>query len=91
MMVQMASSNTMLQVLTDDDKRGRVMAFYAMAFMGMAPFGSLLAGGLAGLAGVPSALLTGGILCIIGALVFSKGILAKKDVPSHEDKEITPK
>jgi MFS family permease len=91
MMVQMASSNTMLQVLTDDDKRGRVMAFYAMAFMGMAPFGSLLAGGLAGLAGVPSALLTGGILCIIGALVFSKGILAKKDVPSHEEKEITPK
>jgi Bacterial protein of unknown function (DUF894). len=90
MMVQMASSNTMLQVLTDDDKRGRVMAFYAMAFMGMAPFGSLLAGGLAGLAGVPSALLTGGILCIIGALVFSKGILAKKDVPPHEEKEITP-
>ena len=45
MMVQMASSNTLLQVLVDDDKRGRIMAFLSMAFMGMVLFGSLLAGG----------------------------------------------
>jgi MFS family permease len=54
MMVQMASSNTLLQVLVEDDKRGRIMAFYAMAFMGMVPFGSLLAGSLAGLIGAPN-------------------------------------
>jgi MFS family permease len=47
MMLQMASSNTILQTVVDDDKRGRVMSFYTMAFMGTAPFGSLLAGGLA--------------------------------------------
>jgi len=75
MMIQMASSNTMLQVLVDDDKRGRVMAFYVMAFMGMAPFGSLLAGSLAGLIGAPNTILTGGVLCIIGAMVFSKSIM----------------
>ena len=71
MMVQMASSNTMLQVLVDDDKRGRVMAFYVMAFMGMAPFGSLLAGMLAGLIGAPHTLLIGGVLCVAGAAAFS--------------------
>ena len=47
MMVQMASSNTILQTIVDEDKRGRVMSFYTMAFLGMAPLGSLLAGGLA--------------------------------------------
>ena len=46
MMTQMASSNTILQTIVDDDKRGRVMSFYAMAFLGAAPLGSLLAGGL---------------------------------------------
>ncbi len=45
MMTQMASSNTILQTIVQDDKRGRVMSFYSMAFLGMAPFGSLLAGG----------------------------------------------
>jgi len=44
MMVQMTSSNTILQTIVEEDKRGRVMSFYAMAFMGMVPFGSLLAG-----------------------------------------------
>lgn len=90
MMVQMASSNTMLQVLVDDDKRGRVMALYAMAFMGMAPFGSLLAGGLAGLVGAPHTLLVGGILCILGAFIFSKNILSAKDVVRSPEKKISP-
>src|SRR5438034_20242 len=48
MMVGMASSNTLLQVMVPDHLRGRVMAVYSMMFMGMAPFGALLAGGLAG-------------------------------------------
>ena len=47
-MQQMAPSNTILQTIVDDEKRGRVMAFYSMAFLGMAPFGSLLAGNLGG-------------------------------------------
>jgi MFS family permease len=89
MMVQMASSNTLIQVLVDDDKRGRVMALYAMAFMGMAPFGSLIAGSLAGLIGAPHTVLTGGIFCIIGAFVFSKDILSAKDMERPKEKNLT--
>lgn len=47
MMLQSAASNTILQTITDDDKRGRVMSFYTMAVMGTAPFGSLLSGAMA--------------------------------------------
>ena len=72
MMLQMASSNTILQTIADDDKRGRVMSFYTMAFMGIAPFGSILAGSLASLIGVTYTLLGGGIICIAGALVFAR-------------------
>jgi MFS family permease len=71
MMLQMASSNTILQTITDDDKRGRVMSFYTMAFMGTAPFGSILAGGLAKMIGVSNTILIGGISCIAGAAVFA--------------------
>ena len=46
-MMETAASNTILQTIVDDDKRGRVMSFYAMAFLGVAPLGSLLAGSLA--------------------------------------------
>jgi MFS family permease len=90
MIVQMASSNTSLQILVDDDKRGRIMALYAMAFMGMSPFGSLLAGSLAGLIGAPNTLLTGGILCIAGAFLFSKNILSAKDILRPPEKELSP-
>jgi MFS family permease len=72
MMLEMASSNTVLQTIVDDDKRGRVMSFYAMAFMGTAPFGSILAGGLANVIGTPNTILAGGIICIIGALIFAR-------------------
>ena len=71
MMLQMASSNTILQTIADDDKRGRVMSFYTMAFMGTAPLGSLLAGWTAKVFGAPNTLLTGGILCIFGGLIFA--------------------
>ena len=47
MMAQMAASNTIIQTIVDDDKRGRIMSFYVMAFIGTAPFGSLMAGTLA--------------------------------------------
>jgi len=49
-----------------------VMSFYTMAFMGTAPFGSLLAGSLAKIAGVPNTILIGGISCILGALLFTR-------------------
>lgn len=71
MMLQMASSNSIVQTVVDDDKRGRVMSFYMMAFAGTSPFGSLLAGSLASVIGVPYTLLLGGSFVIVGALLFS--------------------
>lgn len=72
MMLQTAASNTILQTITDDDKRGRVMSFYSMSIMGTAPFSSLMAGWLAKVIGTPGTILTGGIATIIGALIFLK-------------------
>jgi len=80
MMVQMASSNTIIQTIVDDDKRGRVMSFYTMAFLGMAPIGSLLAGSLASKIGTPSTILISGIVCILGAIIFMKELPAIRRV-----------
>ncbi len=71
MMVQMASSNIILQTIVEEDKRGRVMSFYTMAFMGLSPFGSLFSGGLAVKIGADNTLLWGGFFCIIAAIVFA--------------------
>jgi MFS family permease len=71
MMVFLASSNTILQTIVEDDKRGRLMSFYAMSFMGVAPFGSLLAGGLAGRIGAQNTVLAGGLICVAGGLWFA--------------------
>jgi MFS family permease len=70
-MVQMASSNTVIQTIVDDEKRGRVMSFYMMAFLGTAPFGSLLAGFLSTHIGAPRTLIVGGVCCVAGALWFA--------------------
>jgi len=72
MMVHMASSNTILQTIVDDDKRGRVMSLYAMAFMGMAPLGSLVGGSLAGWIGAPLTLILVGTSCMVGSFLFRK-------------------
>jgi MFS family permease len=80
MMVQFASSNTILQTIVDDDKRGRVMSFFAMAWMGTAPLGSLLAGGLAGLIGVPNTLLIGGCACIVGTFFYMRQLPLLKTI-----------
>ena len=72
MMSEMASSNTLIQSLIPDAMRGRVMSLYAMMFMGMAPVGALLAGGLASRIGAPATIAGGGILCLAGALVFAR-------------------
>jgi MFS family permease len=74
MMMQMASTNTLLQTLVDDDKRGRVMSLYVMAFMGTAPFGSIMAGSLASTIGAPYTVLSSGIICLIGAILFYKNL-----------------
>jgi MFS family permease len=80
-MVQMAASNTVLQTIVDEDKRGRVMSFYTMAFMGTAPFGSLLAGSVADRLGAPQTLLFGGLGCVAGALWFARALPAlRRDV-----------
>ena len=71
MMQQMAASNTIIQTIVDDDKRGRVMSFYAMAFVGMAPFGSLLAGVLARAIGAPLTVMLSGVCCVAGAAWFA--------------------
>jgi MFS family permease len=80
MMQQMASSNTIVQTIVEDEKRGRVMSFYAMAFMGMAPFGSLLAGALAARVGAPATLAAGGAMVIAGSIWFARKLPAIRQV-----------
>lgn len=70
MLLQIAASNTLLQTITEDDKRGRVMSFFTMAFMGMSPFGNLVAGAMADKIGAPNTVLISGVICIIGAIIF---------------------
>jgi MFS family permease len=70
MMVEIAASNTLVQTLVAEDKRGRVMSFYTMAFLGMAPLGSLLTGVLAAWLGLPIAFLINGLFCLAGAALF---------------------
>ena len=69
MMVQMASSNTLIQAMVPDELRGRVMAFYTFMFLGMAPFGAFQAGWVAHQAGAPVAAAVGGAVCAISSLV----------------------
>ncbi len=71
MMVQMASSNTLIQAMVPDVLRGRTMAVYSMMFMGMAPLGSLLAGGAADRIGAPRTVAIGGAVAIVGAIAFA--------------------
>ena len=80
MMIQMAASNTILQTIVQDDKRGRVMSFYSMAFLGMAPFGSLLAGALANRVGAPRTVVTCGGICIVAAGWFVSHLSEMRDL-----------
>jgi len=74
MMVHMASTNTIVQTIVDQDKRGRVMSLYALAFLGTTPVGSLLAGTLAGRIGAPWTVAIGGGLCLAGAALFARAL-----------------
>ncbi len=80
LMQQMAASNTILQTIIHDAKRGRVMAFYTLAVVGVAPFGSLLAGVLAARFGAPSTLVLSGTICLLGSLWFSMRLPALRRV-----------
>ena len=70
MMMEMASSNTLIQSMVPDRLRGRVMSVYSMMFMGMAPLGALMAGALAEPLGAPATVAMGGTICIGGGLIF---------------------
>lgn len=73
-MIQLASSNTIIQTIVEDDKRGRVMSFFMLAFLGSAPFGSLFAGSFADRFGAPATLRVGGVCCLLGAAWFARGL-----------------
>jgi MFS family permease len=91
-MIQMAASNTVLQTIVEDDKRGRIMSFYTMSFMGLTPVGSLLAGLLASRIGAPWTVCCGGIICIIGAVLFYKKLPTIRRLirPIYRDLGILP-
>ena len=80
MMQQMSSSNTIMQTIVDEGKRGRVMSFYTMAFIGVAPFGSLMAGLAASRFGAPHTVIAGGTLCMIAALWFARQLKGIREV-----------
>jgi MFS family permease len=92
MIVLMASNNTLLQTLVEDDKRGRVMSFYSMAFFGMTPFGSLIAGWAANRFGVPYTLLGCGTLCLLTVIPFALQLPALRQMvrPIYERLGILP-
>ncbi|MGB2624844.1 MAG: MFS transporter [Candidatus Acidiferrum sp.] len=80
MMQQMAASNTIIQTIVEEDKRGRVMSYYTAAFVGMAPFGSLLAGTLAGAIGATKTVIVSGVCCLAGAIWFTTRLKAVREV-----------
>jgi MFS family permease len=101
MMQGLTSSNTILQTLVDEKMRGRVMSYYTMAFVGMAPFGSLLAGAMAHAIGAPRTVIVSGVACIAGGLLFwtqlpairrdmrpiyeRLGIIPRREIPLQEN------
>jgi len=80
MMQQMAASNTIIQTIVEEDKRGRVMSYYTAAFVGMAPFGSLLAGALAHAIGATRTVMVSGVCCLAGAVWFFTRLKAVRQV-----------
>jgi len=92
MMQGLTASNTIIQTIVPGDKRGRVMSYYTIAFVGMAPFGSLMAGGLAQSIGAPRTVIISGICCIAGSLWFTSQmeIVRRAMRPIYEQLGIIP-
>ncbi|MBC1223429.1 MFS transporter [Nostoc sp. UCD121] len=88
--LQIAASNTFLQTIVEDDKRGRLMSLYTMSFLGMIPVGNLLGGVLASRIGAPNTLIIDGIACILGSIIFSRQLPALRKImlPIYEQKGI---
>ncbi|MER3434676.1 MAG: MFS transporter [Leptolyngbya sp. ERB_1_1] len=80
LILQSTSGNTILQTIVDEDKRGRVMSLYSLAFASMVTFGNLLAGSLASRIGAPNTLAIGGVLCIAGSLYFGQQLPALRKI-----------
>ncbi|HEY3705882.1 MAG TPA: MFS transporter [Terracidiphilus sp.] len=93
MMQGLTASNTILQTLVDEKMRGRVMSYYTMAFVGMAPFGSLLSGALAHAIGAPHTVMLSGVACIIGGILFQArlGAIRHDMRPIYERLGIIPR
>ncbi|MFN6540141.1 MAG: MFS transporter [Nostoc sp. EkiNYC01] len=68
--LEYSSSNAVLQTISDDEKRGRIMSLYNMSVMGIIPFGNLFIGGLASITNAKIALIFGALCCIIGSIIF---------------------
>lgn len=92
MMQQMAASNTIVQTIVEDEKRGRVMSFYSMAFQGMVPFGGLMAGVLAAHFGAPLTVFIGGVACVCASLWFRRRLPAVRQAlrPVYRELGILP-
>ena len=91
--VQITSSNTIIQTLVEEDKRGRVMSLFTMSFMGIVPFGCLLEGSLASHIGAPNTLLINSVCCLFAAAVFGRQLpsLTKTARPIYESMGIASK
>ncbi len=91
MIINIASCNTIIQTVVDEDKRGRILSLYIMSFMGTAPLGSLLAGSLSKWFGAPAAALTGGIIAVAGGLFFASrlGSIRRLVGPVYREKGYT--
>lgn len=92
MILHIASTNTLLQTISEENKRGRVMGFYGVAFRGMSPFGSLIVGSLGSTIGAPATLTLSGIVCITGAVIFKLKLpgIRQKIKPIYENLGILP-
>lgn len=88
--LQIAASNTFLQTIVEEDKRGRLMSLYTMSFLGIIPLGNLLGGFLASRIGAPNTLIIDGITCIIGSIIFGRQLpkLRQLVIPLYEQKGI---
>ncbi|MBK9035537.1 MAG: MFS transporter [Myxococcales bacterium] len=91
MMTTMAATNTLVQTLVDEDKRGRVMSFYTMAFFGMAPFGALGGGVVAAHLGAPAAVAIGGVATLVAVALFLPRLpeLTRATIAATADRAVT--
>jgi len=92
MMQVLAAGNTIMQTIVDEDKRGRVMSFYSLTFVGITPFGSLVAGSIANHIGAPATVIIGGVLCLLGAAWFYSRLEAIRKIvrPLYVERGILP-